>query len=251
MKKWLVLAVPAVTLGFAACSSSTTTEGDAGADATAPTGTTTATSTGSTAPSTPQDSAVPLPPPATFDLTSGTCTETTPCGGDPTGTWDYSAGCISDADLADFQATVRQACPTATVSGVAGTMSGRVTFGGNAVTRKGTVSAKTDLTIPQACASQVGGDCNLVGQAIVTAGGGQVKGATCATGGSGGCNCKVELAFSSDKIGTTYTTSGSKLTTSDGDEYDYCVKGQTLSHKQTRAGSRTSNEPGVYEATKR
>jgi len=252
MKKWLVSLLPVVTVAFAACSGATTADSDAGTDAgTSPSSTSTGTSTGTT-PTTPPDSAVPLPAPATFDLTSGTCTETAPCGGALAGTWDYSAGCISTADLADFQTQVRRACPTATVGAVVGTMSGRITFAGNAVTRKGTVAVTADLNLPAACVQPppASGDCNTVALLIQQAGGGQVKKATCAAAGQA-CDCKVDLAFVSDKNGTTYTTSGNKLTTSDGDEYDYCVTGTKLAHKQTKAGTPTTNEPGTFEATKR
>ncbi len=252
MKKWLVLVIPAVTLGFAACSSSTTgSDADAGTEA-GPGPSATGTGTSTTAPSNTADTSVPLPAPATFNLTSGTCAETAPCGGTLEGTWDYSGGCISDADLSAFEAQVRRACATATVGGVTGTMSGRVTFAGNNVTRRGTVAVTTDLTIPPACAQQppVSGDCNSVALLITQASQGQVKKATCTAAGAG-CNCKVDLAFASDKIGATFTTSGNKLITSDGDEYDYCVAGTKLTHKQTKAGTPTTNEPGSFEATKR
>lgn len=69
-----------------------------------PTAIATGTSTG-TSPA--PDASIPLPAPATIDLTTDTCTEAVPCGGALEGTWDYSAGCVSDGALSNLEKRVR------------------------------------------------------------------------------------------------------------------------------------------------
>lgn len=250
MKKWLLLGIPLVTVVMVACSSTVTPVSDAGAtnaDA-APSTTTTTTSTG-TGTSPPVDAAVPLPPPATVTLSTGTCTEAVPCGGAVEGTWDYSAACVSTSSLAGLTAQLQKACPSATVAATGGTLAGRITFAGSSVTRKGTLSLKADLGLPGTCTAPAGGNCSLVA-ASIKGSAPEVTSISCTTA-TDGCTCKVELTADIDKANTTFTTSGSKLVTSDGDEYEYCVQGKKLTHKLTTSSNATHNEPGDYEATKR
>ena len=77
-----------------------------------------------------------------------------------------------------------------------------------------------------------------------------MKSVSCAAKADG-CGCKVSTSNPIDKSGTTFTTSGDTLVTSDGDEYAYCVQGTKLTHKLTKAALADRNEPGSYEATKR
>ncbi|HRG96455.1 MAG TPA: hypothetical protein PLR99_09415 [Polyangiaceae bacterium] len=242
MRFTLPLALLGVTVAVAACSSTTSTS-DGG---TAPTATTTgttptatpdasATSTGTTPPA--------LPPPASFAVTVGTCTETPPCGGSLEGTWDYSAACAPDTAFSE----VTKACPTATLTKLSGTASGRLTIVGSSLTRKGTLALKAEINVPTECATPAGG-CSGLATAIKAAG---VKSATCAAGAGGSCDCTIENDVALDKTGTTFTTNGNTLVTSDGSEYSYCVAGSKLTHKQTKAGKPADEEIGVYEATKR
>ena len=176
--------------------------------------------------------------------------ETPPCGGALEGTWDYIAGCVSDADLADLEREIQKGCPSASLDKVSGSMSGRVIFAGKTVVRKATISINADVSIPKVCADQAGGNCSFVAVAIKSAGGAQVKAATCANVADG-CACTLETAVAADKSGTTFTTTGNTLLTSDGDEYSFCVAAGKLTHKQTKPGNPALVEPGAYEATKR
>jgi hypothetical protein len=237
-----------------ACSSTTTgpSTDDAGTGSPDAATTATSTSTGSSTSSSSADAGPNLPPPATFDLTSGVCADIPGCGGSLEGSWDYSAACIPDSAAKNLETQIRKACATAAVTGVTGTMSGRVTFAGTSVVRKATTSLKISLSIPASCAAQAGGNCNLVAAAIQSQSGGQVRSANCKTAASGnGCDCVLDSEAAGDKTGTTYATSGNTLITSDGDEYEYCVTGTKLTHKQTKSGSPNLTEPGNFEATKR
>jgi hypothetical protein len=232
-----------------ACSSTATTT-DAGTTTTTPSSTATATST--TAPDTgappadasasAPDTAVPLPPPASFDITSGTCVDTPSCGGVLDGTWDYSAACVPTNALSGLAS----ACPTASFTKLAGKMAGRLTVQGNVIERKATLAVNADVTVPASCAQAVGG---CAGVSAVLRSGPGVKSANCT--GAGSCDCTLEADLVLDKSGTTFTTNGNTLTTSDGDEYSYCVTGGKLTHKQTKSGTPNKSEIGNYEATKR
>jgi len=244
MRFMLPVALLGVTVAVAACSSTTTTpDGGTAPDASATsTGTTptptpdaSATSTGTTPPA--------LPPPASFAVTVGTCTEAPPCGGSLKGTWDYSAACAPDTAFSE----VTKACATAKLTKVSGTMSGRLTVAGTSLTRKGTLALKAEINVPTECATPVGG-CAGLATAIKAAG---VKSAVCAAGAAGSCDCAIESDSPVDKTGTTFTTNGNTLITSDGSEYSYCVAGTKLTHKQTKAGKPADEEIGTYEATKR
>lgn len=190
------------------------------------------------------DAAVTLPPPASFDITSSAlCAYRAPCGGALEGTWDYSAACVPTSALSNLAS----ACPTAEVTKIAGKMSGRLIIAGSTIERKATLAVTADITVPVSCAQPVGG-CASVGTVLQSGPG--VKSATC-TGGAGPCACVVDADLVLDKSGTTFTVAGSTLTTSDGDEYAFCVTGGTLTHQQTKSGTPNKSELGGYEATKR
>lgn len=254
MKRWFLLAIPAVTLGFAACSGKTDeVPTDAGtADAPTATATTTGTSTatGTSTGTGAPDAAPTLPAPTPFSVVTGACTETPPCGGTLEGTWDYTAGCIPSADLDRFTSEIRRQCPTATTGTVTGNMAGRITFAGNKVTRTAEATLTAPVLLPAECVAQANGNCNLVALAIRQGSGGMVSNVSCTAAG-GGCDCRIAFGIGADKSGTTFTTNGDTLTTSDGDQYSYCVTGNKLTHTRTAAGAGSPQEPGHYEATKR
>ncbi len=231
------------TVAVAACSSTTTSPDGGTAPTATATGTTSTPTPDASVTTAPDGSTTPPPPPASFAVTSGTCTETPPCGGSLEGTWDYSAACAPDTAFSE----VTKACPTAKVTKLSGTMSGRLTIVGTSLTRKATIALKAEINVPTECATPVGG-CTGLAAALKGAG---VKSATCPAGAGGSCDCVVEADNILDKSGTTFTTNGNTLVTSDGSEYSYCVAGSKLTHKQTKAGKPADEEIGSYEATKR
>jgi len=179
-----------------------------------------------------------LPDPATIDLTfAAKCALFTPCGGDVVATWDYSAGCTGDP-----WAAARQNCQALGVKNQKGTVKGRITFTANTVTRNATVAYSATLTIPPSCLQGV-----LTCPQIQTGLQKVVNTATCVPA-NGGCDCDVASTQSVNSAGTNYTIQGNQIVLSDGNKYDYCVKGTTL---QSTHVAGNSAESGVYELTKR
>ncbi len=161
--------------------------------------------------------------------------EFTPCGGDLTGTWKFSAGC---ADLATTTDPTGGACPSATTA-LSIDFTGTITFsGGTNYTVAASQTSTVTMTVPKSC---------LPG------------GATCAQLLQGstddGTACvNVKTQGPSDKTESgTYTTSGTSFSTTkaDGDAgtggstLQYCVTGSTLSVKDV-----TADATVIYTATK-
>ncbi len=192
----------------------------------------------------PPDTAPALPPPASVPLTSGACPGFEPCGGALEGTFDYSAGCIPDNALSQ----VNEQCKTAKFSNLKGTISGRITFAGGKVVRKANVAIAADLNVPGECTALLQNNCQIVGGYLATV----MKSANCkeAAAPATGCDCKAELDLDDDR-NDTFTVSGNTLRIGSGDEYEYCVKGGQVAHRQSRAATAQSIEPGIFQAQKR
>lgn len=166
--------------------------------------------------------------PQTFNITfADTCPAFTPCGGTLTGTWFYTGICVTYAELIGQAGS---ACPSATASGGSGTASGVVYFSGSTVTRRLTGSASGTVKVPAAC---VGGQtCATVQSLLATLG----LSGTCATDGSGGCDCSVTSPLNIDQTAAVYTVSGNNLITgTPSHTYGFCVSGTTLQYKDTTA----------------
>ena len=149
--------------------------------------------------------------PPTVALTFGSCPALTPCGGDPTGTWFYTEGCVNDPF---GQATA--VCAAITAKNLSGTVKGRVTFSsGTQVERHVTLSASGVLDVPASCLMGV-----LSCAQVQTALRGQLPGATCAVAG-GGCECSVSRSQVIDDS-TGYAVTGTRLTVVTG-TYPFCV----------------------------
>lgn len=189
-----------------------------------------------TADSGPSDSGGGGPLDAKFDghidapevsITFGTCAAFTPCGGDEKGYWEVSGGCLSDEILAGPKA----ACPGFTTSGETIKAKGIVTADGTNVVRQTEVTLIAKAHIPQACAAQAAGNCQLVALGAQAQFG--FDKATCVTADGGdGCDCDVERT-ETEQSATTYTKAGNTITTAGGDTFDYCVSGPKLSYTQT------------------
>ncbi len=181
------------------------------------------------------DSSTSVPPPSTSEANvdlDGTCPAFSACGGDPQGTYDYSAGCIADA-----VSSVKAQCPTADASGLKVTVRGSLTFLGDALTRDAVAVTSGTIVLPAACTQ---GQCAAVESALKSA----FDSATCT--GSASCTCTVKRTDTT-KNATTFTVAGNTLTTADGDSYAICVAGGSLKYQGKSAGS----EDGLWELTKR
>lgn len=162
----------------------------------------------------------------------GTCPAFSACGGDPQGTFDYTGGCIDDVF-----ANLRQSCPALDTSKLDVTVKGSITFAGKALTRDVTVKMTGDIVFPEICTM---GQCALLE--------GQLKGVfdSVSCTGSAACTCTV-ANDERDADATTYSISGSTLTTTDGDTYEICEQGGELSYRGKGAGA----EEGAFRLKRR
>lgn len=160
-------------------------------------------------------------------VTFGACPEFTACGGDETGSWKVTGGCLSEEVLADAKA----ACAGFTTSNEVIKAKGTVTADGANVVRQTQVKLTADAHIPASCTSAVGGDCTLVALGAQAQLG--FDKATCAAADGGdGCDCSVEKTIL-EQSADTYTKNGNTITTGAGDTFDYCVAAGKLSYTQT------------------
>lgn len=208
---------------LAACSSSpTSNSGNDGGGSDGPTGNDTGT-TGA-------------PSAATIDL-KDSCPSLTPCGGSVEGTWDYTGGC-AELDLSQL----KQACSGITVSDTSATVTARVVFAAGQVNRTYTATGKAKLNVPAVCAQPAGG-CTVL-QSEIQSGG---NSATCSDDGNGGCNCNI-TSTTNDDSSTSYTVQGDTVVTGDGNSYDFCVSGGSMTYRHS---SGDSVEHGSFSLTKR
>jgi hypothetical protein len=176
-------------------------------------------------------------PAAATVTVADSCPAATPCGGAPSGTWDYTGGC---AELG-FD-SLKQSCPSLTITNTSATVTARVIFTSANVSRSYTANGKATVHVPAACAQPAGG-CTVL-QSEIQSGGNT---ATCTDDGSSGCNCDV-TGTSSDTSSDTYTVQGDTIVTGDGNEYAFCIQGGTMTYSHT---SGTATEHGAFTLTKR
>ncbi len=170
--------------------------------------------------------------PADVDI-DGTCAALTACGGLPSGTWDYQAGCVEDVF-----AEVREQCPALDTSGMDVSVKGSLFFVGASVSRDATLSVSGSLVFPSSCAL---GECSTLGSLLKTKG---YSTASCS--GTTTCTCSVEKTDVT-KTTATFTTSGDQITLGSGETYSFCIAGDTLRYEGRSAGS----EVGVWTLARR
>jgi len=162
----------------------------------------------------------------------GTCPSLNACGGSISGTYDYDAGCLADA----FSAAKAQ-CPALDTSGAKVVVKGSLHFSNGALTRAATSTISGSIVVPAACSA---GQCATVQAALKNA----FDSVTCT--GSSSCTCAISNTSATNND-TTYTVSGSTVTTADGDTYSFCIEGSKLTYKGKAAGS----EDGTWSLAKR
>jgi hypothetical protein len=163
------------------------------------------------------------------------CQTLTACGGDVTGSWEYTSGCVSTDPL------FKQVCSTLTLSNLTGDSRGSVVFTATNVTRAITTNLAGTANIPVACT--FGQSCTTVQAAVANA----FKTVTC-TAAASGCTCNFTYqAVTSDSV--PYTKGTNQFTTEPGTgnakTYDYCIAGVTPVFTYRELGT-TPRDPGVF-----
>ena len=165
------------------------------------------------------------------------CTPLVPCGGNITGTWDVSGGCVA-IDLSQIMR-----CPGATVS-ASGQSRGRVTFDGMVAHRAAETEINMQLGVPAVCASFLGG-CMALETRIRM---GQPD-STCVTETDGSCYCQVRNHSAINQT-DGYTTMGNEIIgQTSGKTWAYCVSGGMLSYEDNSPSG--MREPGIIRLTMR
>ena len=194
--------------------------------------------------STPEDSG----PPATVDITYGTCPAFTKCGGDIVGSWKVTGGCVSSDAFAEAKAQ----CDGLQESDVVIKASGTVVATATKIQRTTTLTLSAKVAVPKACAQGIS-NCALIGAGLQS---GAVPGvpkfdtATCTDAGTS-CNCTVATTFE-EKSDDSYTTADDVVTTTNPTRtFDYCVAGNKTTYKETTAPAQgTFALPVIVEIAK-
>lgn len=175
--------------------------------------------------------------PKIVDITfADKCPDVAACGGDVVGSWDLSDACVEGVwDEA------RKACPTLGVKKQSGTVQGRIVFGPNSLSRAVKFSFSATLSFPPACLGNA--SCSQVQGILLKS----FNSATCTTATSG-CDCDVGSTSTTTGSGESYSIQGNQLVGGNGNHFDYCVKGSSMTY---RWASGPNPERSSYGLTKK
>ena len=185
--------------------------------------------------------------PPTIPITfPATCPSPTPCGGNPSGTYFYSAACIGQAEFQPLITRIENAgCGAGTVhlNGFDGGLAGYATFSnGTNVCRVVHGGVTVSATITGICANATA--CGFLAGGIAQGG---YTGA-CAVD-AGACNCVVTKDITIDNPGSFYTVGPTTLTvTGTNQTFETCLNGSTFTTRELDAGT-GQHEPGVATLT--
>ncbi len=172
------------------------------------------------------DSGVSFPdagigPPKIVDVTfADKCPATVACGGAVVGTWDYESACAEGV-----WDDAKKACPTLGITSQSGTVQGRLLFTANTVSRAAKVTFSAKLNWPSACLQ--GASCQAAQTALLKV----FTTATCTNGTAGSCDCSVTSVTSGTSAGTPYSLQGNQIVVNDGNKFDYCVTGESMTYR--------------------
>jgi hypothetical protein len=172
------------------------------------------------------DSGVSFPdagigPPKVVDVTfADKCPAFSPCGGSVVGVWDYESACAEGV-----WDDAKKACPTLGITSQSGTVQGRLLFTANTVSRSAKVSFSAKINWPAICLQ--GASCPAAQAALLKV----FTTATCAAGPNGSCDCNVTSSTSGSSAGTPYSVQGNQIVVNDGNKFDFCVNGESMSYR--------------------
>lgn len=175
-----------------------------------------------------------------------TCPSPTACGGNPSGTFFYTAACIPQSEFTPLVQRIENAgcgAGSVTLNGFDGGMAGYATFtGGTNVCRVVRGGVTVDARVTGTCANST--VCGLLSSGISQGG----YTGSCAVNGSS-CDCLVTKAINIDNAGIAYTTGATTLTvTNSGQTFETCLSGTTFTTRELDAGT-APHEPGVATLT--
>ena len=156
------------------------------------------------------------------------CGQVSACGGDLTGTWTITSGCLTSAGVKDAESGATGSCSGLTVAVTNISVSGTVTFNADMTYTFASLQEQSTLTL-NAPASCVGsGSCSALASALESTG--DVASATCS--GTSGCSCTAMQTPQTETESGTYSVSGSTVTTvpstGTASSTPFCVQGSVL-----------------------
>jgi hypothetical protein len=175
------------------------------------------------------------------------CDQAQPCGGDVVGTWTVMDACV--AITGEFNLTgLGVGCAFATVTATSLEVSGTWTANADMTYEDDLVwTGEQTFELAPECQHIEQVTCDRLDSALVSLGylqGLTYDDVTCTPVGPdpyGGCSCTAVIDSPGGSTGT-YTVAGHVLTTSNGAEYSYCVKGNTLTLTPTKFATGTSTK---------
>jgi hypothetical protein len=162
----------------------------------------------------------------------GTCATFTSCGGNVSGTWAFSGGCVNDP-----LATSESLCPTLQVVSQTASATGTVTFTSALITRSYATSYTMDVLVPTACVLE---SCAEIQTGLSA----YIPNAVC-TAVSDGCSCTGSVTSAATQE-ASYSIVNDQIVTASGDHYAYCVTGTDMKYEHV---SGPSPEVGTYDLT--
>jgi hypothetical protein len=185
----------------------------------------------------PSGQGVPDAGPGAVAITYGTCPAFTKCGGDITGNWKLTGGCLSSDTFTAF----KKQCPGLKESNVQIQASGTIDATATQLNRQTTIAVIANLEVPKSCSPVP--SCALIESGLKTpVFGVAFDNATCTENGAL-CECLVSTTYH-DNENSTYTTTpdGTLTTPPTGTQptrtFDYCVAASKLTFTET-----TSTQP--------
>ena len=159
------------------------------------------------------------------------CTAATPCGGDLSGTWKVAAACLSDAEKASLEDSLK-VCPTGSASVSSLSTSGTVTFDAGALKEDVTATLHLTNTVPTSCLN--GATCASLQAQLAAQTSAGVSDVACHSSADS-CTCTYVQTVNV-KQESSFTTSDSTITETDASDgsvttAEYCVAGNKLTEK--------------------
>jgi len=170
------------------------------------------------------------------DNSTSACSETfTPCGGDPTGTWDIVSVCLqgdlaaaANAGYAADSADCSSLCTEATLAA-----QGSVTYSAGSVQPNAVLSLSETLEMTASCYAALFGkawnsaSCATVAQML------EKQSGTTAACSAGNSICNCVYMDTTQAVADTYTVNGTTLVASDGSTTEFCVQGSTMTQRDS------------------
>lgn len=150
------------------------------------------------------------------------CSNTTPCGGNPIGSWNVTAECLKATSMVGFS------CGPVSDHIAETFVTGTLTLNADSsYTSSFTVSLSESGTVPFACLTTAGTDCAVLAQVIEPAN----SWSSSCSNSNGGCSCRSTYQGTPSNDNGTYSLSGNYMTTvstvlttpGETTQYSFCV----------------------------